>query len=465
MERLNELRMTLIILLFGVFFVSGCFFDKKYEVTFKTNGGTKIESVTLKSGAKLEDIKAPEKKGYKFVGWYQDGKKFDLDTKIEGDITLVAKWEKVEEDEDIDIEEDKKDEDLDISYDEEEEDEEETTTKKVTTKKKKTTTTRKKTTTTKNKTSKVTTTTKYIESTTTTTEPITVVTTTSTTTTTTNIIDVTTIPTSSLTTETTTTSKVVKINIAKVEDVRVEVNEETNLEEEVKYETVKLSFDLQDDASNVESNISVEDFDELMNSDKKEWKFNSNTGVDYLNVYDPEVDEIKEFNLTGNKESVYSITISNGLKHYVIDYDSVIDKWFIKYPTVTLGVGLDVNYYSSFDVAIPLAKDGDVITLLSDIEINNTLVIDKLINLDFNNKNIICNGDYLIEYKGINSELDLLINNLNGTVNNFIKINDDVVVNKIIINNSNVIYNGELKISNIEIPIVLTNTSLSGVLK
>ena len=102
---------------------------------------------------------------------------------------------------------------------------------------------------------------------------------------------------------------------------------------------------------------------------------------------------------------------------------------------------------------------------MSDIEINNTLVIDKLINLDFNNKNIICNGEYLIEYKGINSELDLLINNLNGTVNNFIKINDDVVVNKIIINNSNVIYNGELKTTNIEIPIVLTNTSLSGVLK
>ena len=65
----------------------------------------------------------------------------------------------------------------------------------------------------------------------------------------------------------------------------------------------------------------------------------------------------------------------------------------------------------------------------------------------------------------MNSKVDLLINNLNGTVNNFIKINDDVVVNKIIINNSNVIYNGELKTSNIEIPIVLTNTSLSGVLK
>lgn len=94
MQKLNELRMTLIILLIGIFFISGCFFNSNYTVTFKTNGGTEVKNVTVKSGSKLSDIETPKKDGYVFEGWFLDGEEFDINTKIEEDITLVAKWSK-----------------------------------------------------------------------------------------------------------------------------------------------------------------------------------------------------------------------------------------------------------------------------------------------------------------------------------------------------------------------------------
>lgn len=460
MEKLNELRMTLIILLFGMFFISGCFFDKKYEVTFKTNGGSKVESISLKAGSTLEKLEVPTKDGYEFKGWYVDGKPFDEDTKIESDITLVAKWEKKK---------------IDYQEDEEELENETTTTtkteddEKVTTKKRKTTTTSKKTTTTGRKTTTSTTTTTkpiVIDTTTTTTEVITVETTTtsSTTTTTTKAVDVTTIPTSQLIPETTTTTtRVVNINISKAEELREEVIPDIEETNQVKYEVIKISFDVEDEMSNVESNIIVEDFEALINSDRKNWIINSDTGFTYKNIYDVDQENIKEFNLLDNKEVTNVLSVFDGNKDYVFEYDSVVDKWFIKYPSVALGNGLEQSYYANIETALKLAKDGDTISLLSDIVLDNSIVIDKLIHLDFNNKNVKVNSEYVIEYKGLNSVEDIFIKDLNVEVNNFMLINDNVVVNRIIVENSNIIYSNNFK-NESKIPIVLTNTTLSGLL-
>ena len=92
MEKIKELRMTLVILLVGVFFLSGCFFNDDKTVTFKTNGGSEIKNMVVKSGSKVKEAPIPVKEGYIFEGWYLDGEEYNFDDGVEEDITLVAKW-------------------------------------------------------------------------------------------------------------------------------------------------------------------------------------------------------------------------------------------------------------------------------------------------------------------------------------------------------------------------------------
>ena len=258
MQKIKELRMALVILVIGVFFISGCFFDKKYEVTFKTNGGSKLDSLVIKSGSKIEDVEEPTKEGYKFLGWYSNGKEFDFDKKIEEDVTLVAKWEKVE-----------------IDYEVEDEEEETTTTsitkkttvKKATSKKtstKKKTTTSKKTTITKETTTKETTTSTTTTTTTTSTTSTTTSTTSTTTSTTTTVpVEITTkpidtvvpVPTPTPDEPTTTVPVEVKMSISEVQ--RSIDNEETPDIDETSY---VITLDLQSENPTVISNISDEDY-------------------------------------------------------------------------------------------------------------------------------------------------------------------------------------------------------------
>ena len=65
-----------------------------YTVTFNTNGGSTIESQTIKSGKTINYVE-PTKSGYIFSGWYTDTKfenAFDSLTKITDNLTLYAKW-------------------------------------------------------------------------------------------------------------------------------------------------------------------------------------------------------------------------------------------------------------------------------------------------------------------------------------------------------------------------------------
>lgn len=66
-----------------------------YTVDFNTDGGSKVESRSVKSGECAKEPQSPEKEGYTFDGWYTDGNlsdKFDFTAKITKNITLYAKW-------------------------------------------------------------------------------------------------------------------------------------------------------------------------------------------------------------------------------------------------------------------------------------------------------------------------------------------------------------------------------------
>ena len=69
---------------------------KAYQVTFDSNGGSKIKSQEVAEGLKVTKPSNPTKASYKFDGWYLDDKKFDFNTKITTDITLTAKWTELE---------------------------------------------------------------------------------------------------------------------------------------------------------------------------------------------------------------------------------------------------------------------------------------------------------------------------------------------------------------------------------
>ena len=73
-----------------------------YYITFDTNGGEEMEKLMKLEQTDIDmDEYIPEKEGYVFVGWYRDA---DLEERVEDlkltrDMTLYAKWEKVEEEE------------------------------------------------------------------------------------------------------------------------------------------------------------------------------------------------------------------------------------------------------------------------------------------------------------------------------------------------------------------------------
>lgn len=64
----------------------------KYKVSFNTNGGALIDDQYVSKNGVIISPGSPVRAGYKFVGWYYHGEKFDLNTKINQDYVLVAKW-------------------------------------------------------------------------------------------------------------------------------------------------------------------------------------------------------------------------------------------------------------------------------------------------------------------------------------------------------------------------------------
>ena len=64
----------------------------KYEVKFNSDGGSKIETQTVKKNGKVEKPDDPEKEGYVFVEWQLNSKAYDFSKKVTKNMTLKAKW-------------------------------------------------------------------------------------------------------------------------------------------------------------------------------------------------------------------------------------------------------------------------------------------------------------------------------------------------------------------------------------
>lgn len=64
-----------------------------YIITFESNGGSNVNSKVVDYKNKVKVPNEPTREGYKFLGWYLNDKKYDFNTKVTKDMTLVAKWE------------------------------------------------------------------------------------------------------------------------------------------------------------------------------------------------------------------------------------------------------------------------------------------------------------------------------------------------------------------------------------
>ena len=71
---------------------------KKYSITFDSDGGSLVDTITQDYNTAVAAPTIPTKQGYTFIGWFEDGEESAYEfAKIEGrDVSLVAKWSKNE---------------------------------------------------------------------------------------------------------------------------------------------------------------------------------------------------------------------------------------------------------------------------------------------------------------------------------------------------------------------------------
>ena len=66
-----------------------------YVVKFDTDGGSTISNQIINEGEFIKKPKEPTKEGYKFVNWYNGDDVYNFSLKVNKDLVLTAKWEKV----------------------------------------------------------------------------------------------------------------------------------------------------------------------------------------------------------------------------------------------------------------------------------------------------------------------------------------------------------------------------------
>ncbi|MBO5479804.1 MAG: InlB B-repeat-containing protein [Clostridia bacterium] len=66
----------------------------EFKVTFNSLGGSDVKAQFVKNGAKVTKPEDPTREDYTFVEWQLNGNTYDFSTRVTGDITLTAKWEK-----------------------------------------------------------------------------------------------------------------------------------------------------------------------------------------------------------------------------------------------------------------------------------------------------------------------------------------------------------------------------------
>lgn len=71
-----------------------------YTVTFDSDGGSEVASITILAGEKVSKPTNPQKSSslseYEFLYWEYNGEEWNFEKNVvTGDLTLVAKWKKV----------------------------------------------------------------------------------------------------------------------------------------------------------------------------------------------------------------------------------------------------------------------------------------------------------------------------------------------------------------------------------
>lgn len=70
--------------------------EQYFTIKFDSDGGSTINSQTIIESNTANKPSNPSKSGYEFVEWQLNDKTYDFNTKITANITLKAKWKKVE---------------------------------------------------------------------------------------------------------------------------------------------------------------------------------------------------------------------------------------------------------------------------------------------------------------------------------------------------------------------------------
>lgn len=68
---------------------------KKYKVTFDTQGGSRVSTVSVEEGKKVRKPSNPKKVGYRFKEWTLNGSPYNFNTPVTQNIKLVATYEMV----------------------------------------------------------------------------------------------------------------------------------------------------------------------------------------------------------------------------------------------------------------------------------------------------------------------------------------------------------------------------------
>lgn len=89
------LLLLIIILIVGVIYYA--YFKKDLKVIFNSNGGSVVASMSVNLDGQINEPSVPTKSGYTFDGWYLNNEKFNFNTVIDENITLIAHWVKNEE--------------------------------------------------------------------------------------------------------------------------------------------------------------------------------------------------------------------------------------------------------------------------------------------------------------------------------------------------------------------------------
>ena len=64
-----------------------------YTVAFDSDGGSTVASQSIEEGKTAVEPKSPTKENCEFIGWFIDDTEFDFSTKITSNLTLLARWE------------------------------------------------------------------------------------------------------------------------------------------------------------------------------------------------------------------------------------------------------------------------------------------------------------------------------------------------------------------------------------